>query len=71
MKQVTTSVGIDAHKKDLFGAMLVGTYATPVTSMVPNEPAVRRLVEDTRARSAGTVRMCIKLDRVGTHCSDR
>ena len=27
MKQVTTYVGIDAHKKDLFVAMLVGTQA--------------------------------------------
>ena len=31
MKQVTTYVGIDAHKKDLFIAMLVGTQTTPVT----------------------------------------
>ena len=25
MKQITTYVGIDAHKKDLFVAMLMGT----------------------------------------------
>jgi hypothetical protein len=31
MKQVTTYVGIDAHKKDLFVAMLVGHEKTPVT----------------------------------------
>ena len=45
MKQVTTYVGIDAHKKDLFIAMLVGEGQTPVTWTVPNEPkAVGRLV---------------------------
>ena len=31
MKQTTTYVGIDAHKKDLFIAMLVGTNAAPVS----------------------------------------
>jgi len=31
MKQVTTYVGIDAHKKDLFVAMLSGHEKTPVT----------------------------------------
>ena len=31
MKQVTTVVGIDAHKKDLFVAMLSGPAAVPVT----------------------------------------
>jgi hypothetical protein len=30
MKNVTTYVGIDAHKKDLFIAMLVGDQKTPV-----------------------------------------
>jgi hypothetical protein len=31
MEQVTTYAGIDAHKKDLFIAMLTGTQPTPVT----------------------------------------
>ena len=45
MKNTITYVGIDAHKKDLFIAMLVGNQATPVAWTVPNEPnAVRRLV---------------------------
>jgi len=45
VKQVTTYVGIDAHKKDLFIAMLVGQQKTPVTWQLANEPnAVRRLV---------------------------
>ena len=48
MKQVTTYVGIDAHKKDLFIAMLVGQQKTPVTWQLANEPqAVRRLVRDS------------------------
>ncbi len=45
MKQVTTFVGIDAHKKDLFVAMLIGSAPTPVTWQLANEPgAVRRMV---------------------------
>jgi hypothetical protein len=35
-EQVTTYVGIDAHKKDLFIAMLVGQQKTPVTRYPPN-----------------------------------
>ena len=55
MKDVTTYVGIDAHKKDLFIAMLIGTEPKPVTWQLPNEPnAVRRLVRKVRARSTGT-----------------
>jgi hypothetical protein len=57
MKQGTTYVGIDAHQKDLFVAMLIGTQTVPVTWTVPNEPkAVRRLVRklerETPAQSA-------------------
>jgi transposase len=56
MKQVTTVVGIDAHKKDLFVAMLVGTQATPVSWTVPNEPqAVRRLVRKLERDAPGPV----------------
>ena len=59
MKQVTTYVGIDAHKNDLFVAMLMGTHAAPVTWTVPNEPkAVRRLVRRSSAkRRAGASSM--------------
>jgi hypothetical protein len=72
VKQVTTYVGIDAHKKDLFIAMLIGNDKTPVTWQLANEPkAVHRLVrklEPTRRdRSASSTR----LGRVGTPCSDR
>jgi len=45
MKNVATYVGIDAHKKDLFVAMLIGNEPKPVTWQLANEPnAVRRLV---------------------------
>jgi transposase len=57
MKNVTTYVGIDAHKKDLFIAMLVGDQRTPVTWTVPNEPnAVRRLVRKLEREAPGPVR---------------
>jgi transposase len=59
MEQVTTYVGIDAHKKDLFIAMLVGDQKTPVTWQVPNEPnAVRRLVRKLERDTPGPVRVC-------------
>ena len=69
MKQVTTYVGIDAHKKDLFIAMVNGRR-TPVTWQLANEPeAVRRLVRklerDARVPSASSMRP----DRVATRCN--
>ena len=55
---ITTYVGIDAHKKDLFVAMLVGSQATPVTWTIPNEPgAVRRLVKKLEREAPGPVRI--------------
>ena len=58
MKNVTTYVGIDAHKKDLFIAMLIGQQKTPVTWQVPNEPqAVRRLVRKLEREAPGPVRV--------------
>ena len=56
MKQVTTYVGIDAHKKDLFVAMLIGQEKTPVTWQLANEPqAVRRLVRKLERAAPGPV----------------
>jgi transposase len=56
MKDVTTYVGIDAHKKDLFVAMLMGRDQTPVTWQLANEPqAVRRLVRKLEREAPGTV----------------
>jgi transposase len=58
MKQVTTFVGIDAHKKDLFVAMLSGTAPTPVTWQLANEPgAVRRLVRKLEREAPGPVQV--------------
>jgi len=58
MKQVTTYVGIDAHKKDLFVAMLTGPNPKPVTWQLPNEPtAVRRLVRKLEREAPGPVRV--------------
>ena len=59
MHEVTTYVGIDAHKKDLFIAMLMGGQTTPVTWQVANEPnAVHRLVRKLEREAPGPVRVC-------------
>ena len=59
VKNTITYVGIDAHKKDLFIAMLVVTQVTPVTWTVPNEPnAVRRLVRKLEREAPGPVQAC-------------
>ena len=66
MKEVTTYVGVDAHKKDLFVAMLVGDGQAPVTWTVPNEPnAVRRLVRKLERDAPGPVRMCYEAGPCG------
>lgn len=58
MKHVTTYVGIDAHKKDLFMAMLVGRQVTAVSWKTPNEPgAVRRLLKKLEREAPGPVRV--------------
>ena len=66
MKQVTTYVGIDAHKKDLFVAMLMSKHAAPVTWTVPNEPnAVRRLVRKLEREAPGPVQACYEAGPCG------
>lgn len=56
MKNVTTYVGIDAYKKDLFVAMLIGSEKTPVTWQLANEPgAVRRMVRKLERDAPGPV----------------
>ena len=58
MKNVTTYVGIDAHKKDLFVAMLIGHEKTPVTWQLANEPrAVHRLVRKLERETPGPIRV--------------
>jgi transposase len=57
MTNVITYVGIDAHKKDLFIAMLSGDQTTPTTWQLANEPnAVRRLVRKLEREAPGPVR---------------
>jgi transposase len=57
---------VDAHKKDLFVAMLVGQSPTPVTWTVPNEPhAVKRLVRKLERDAPGPVRMCYEAGPCG------
>jgi transposase len=59
VKKITTYVGVDAHKKDLFVAMLIGDQTTPLTWQVANEPnAVRRLVRKLEREAPGPVQMC-------------
>jgi len=59
VKDVTTYVGIDAHKKDLFIAMLIGNQENPVTWQLANEPnGVRRLVRKLEREASGPVRAC-------------
>ena len=66
MKNITTYVGVDAHKKDLFIAMLVGDHTTPVSWQVANEPnAVRRLVRKLEREAPGPVRMCYEAGPCG------
>jgi transposase len=66
VKQVTTYVGVDAHKKDLFIAMLVGDRTAPVTWQVANEPqAVRRLVRKLEREAPGAVRVCYEAGPCG------
>jgi transposase len=58
MNEITTYVGIDAHKKDLFIAMLIGDQPTPVKWQLANEPqAVRRLVRKLEREAPGPVRV--------------
>ncbi len=72
MKRVTTYVGVDAHKKDLFIAMLVGDGQTPVTWTVPNEPtAVKRLVRKLERDAPGAVRCVTRPGRAATRCNVR
>ena len=66
MKNITTYVGVNAHKKDLFMAMLVGDERTPVTWQLPNEPnAVRRLVRKLEREAPGPVQVCYEAGPCG------
>jgi hypothetical protein len=57
MKQVTTYVGIDAHKKDLFVA--------PVTWQLANEPQAVRSGESTHVMLSGGAASAVRIEAAG------
>jgi transposase len=66
MENGITHVGIDAHKKDLFVAMLVGDQKAPVTWQLANEAqAVRRLVRKLEREAPGAVHVCYEAGPCG------
>src|SRR5882672_532322 len=66
MGDVITYVGIDAHKRELHVAMLVGTATAPVTWMVEHEPkAVDRLRRKLEREAPGPVRVCYEAGPCG------
>ena len=67
MEEVITFVGIDAHKRELHVAMLIGRAATPVTWTVENEPkAIERLRRKLEREAPGLVRVCYEAGRAAT-----
>lgn len=66
MSEVITYVGIDAHKRELHVAMLIGSAATPVTWTVENEPkAIERLHRKLEREAPGLVRVCYEAGPCG------
>ena len=64
MKNAITYVGLDAHKKDIYVAMLVGHERVPVTWQLANEPnALRRLVR--KLEREAPVRCCYEAGPCG------
>ena len=71
MKDVITYVGIDAHKKDLFVAMLIGDSQTPVTW---NRTSRMRFVvwcENSNAKRRGRSASATKPGRAAMRCNGR
>lgn len=66
MEEVITYVGIDAHKRELHVAMLIGTATTPVMWTVENEPkAIERLHRKLERDAPGPVRVCYEAGPCG------
>lgn len=66
MGEGITYVGIDAHKRELHVAMLVGTTAAPVSWTVANEPkAIDRLRRKLEREAPGPVRVCYEAGPCG------
>ena len=56
MSEIITYVGIDAHKRELHVAMLIGTAATPVawTVRTSRRPSPASTASSSARRRAGT-----------------
>lgn len=66
MKDVITYVGIDAHKKDLYVAMLIGHATTPLVWTIDNQPqALTRLVRKLERDAPGPVHCCYEAGPCG------
>ena len=66
MSEVTTYVGMDAHKQALFLARLIGDERSPVTWRVANEPqAIRRVVRTLEREAPGPVVICYEAGPCG------
>lgn len=66
MGEIITYVGIDAHKRELHIAMLVGTATVPVTWTVANEPkAIERLHRKLEREAPGPVPVCYEAGPCG------
>ena len=71
MSDVITYVGMDAHKRELHMAMLVGAAKTPVTWVVANEAqAIERLRRRLEREAPGQCRSATRPGRAATDCSD-
>ena len=71
MKNVTTYVGIDVYKKDLFVGMLMGHQKARVTRQLANEPNAVQRYESLSASRQGGYKCSMKRGRVATHCKRR
>lgn len=66
MSEIITHVGIDAHKRELYVALLVGAATAPVTWTVENEPrAVQRLHRKLEREAPGPVHVCYEAGPCG------
>jgi transposase len=66
MSEIITYVGIDAHKRELHVAMLIGAAAEPVTWTVANEPkAIDRRRRKLEREAPGRVQVCYEAGPCG------
>ena len=66
MSEIITYVGIDAHKRELHIALLIGAATAPVTWTVANAPkAIERLHRKLEREAPGPVRVCYEAGPCG------